>query len=241
MEQLNLRDRLIVALDYPDLPSAEHLVNSVSSQVGYFKVGFELYLAAGPKAIALAKQNDAKVFLDLKLHDIPNTVGKAVEQLINYGVNMMTVHISGGAAMIHAAREAAERRSAALGITRPLILGVTVLTSLNEEDLLQDGNSLGLDELVVRRALLAQANGADGVICSPREAALVKRFFGGTLYTVTPGIRMITVQDDQKRVTTPAAAMAGGSDYIVVGRAITAAEDPAAAVQAILQNMKEGL
>ena len=143
--------------------------------------------------------------------------------------------------MLEAAREAAERRASALGIRRPLLLGVTVLTSINETDLLTDGIQVGLEELVIRRALFAQTHGVDGVICSPKEAASIKKMSGGGLVTVTPGIRMTAEHGDQKRVTTPMEAMIGGSDYIVVGRPIYGAANPSQAFDDIIANMKEGL
>jgi len=236
-----VENRLIVPMDVESLEKAEILFSQIGHKVRFFKVGYELYYASGRKGIDLAKSNGAKIFLDLKLHDIPNTVGKAVEQLMNYGVDMLTLHISGGGPMLEAAREAAERRSAVLGIPRPILLGVTVLTSIGENDLQSDGIQIGLEELVIRRALFAQTHGVDGVICSPKEAASIKKMSGGGLITVTPGIRLTDEHGDQKRVTTPMEAMQGGSDYIVVGRPIYAAANPSQAFDQIITNMKEGL
>lgn len=234
-------NRLIVPMDVESLEKAEILFDMLGHKVRFFKVGYELYYTAGRKGIDLAKSKGASIFLDLKLHDIPNTVAKAVEQLVNYGVDMLTLHISGGAPMMEAAREAAERRAALLGIKRPTLLGVTVLTSISENDLQSDGIQIGLEELVIRRALFAQTRGMDGVICSPKEAASIKKMSGGGLITVTPGIRLVEDHGDQKRVTTPMEAMRGGSDYIVVGRPIYAAANPSQAFDEIIANMKEGL
>ena len=234
-------NRLIVPMDVESLEKAEILFDQLSQKVRFFKVGYELYYASGRKGIDLAKSKGAKIFLDLKLHDIPNTVAKAVEQLVNCGVDMLTLHISGGAPMMEAAREAAERRAGILGIKRPTLLGVTVLTSMTESDLQSDGIQIGLEELVIRRALFAQTHGIDGVICSPKEAASIKKMSGGGLITVTPGIRLSEDHGDQKRVTTPMEAMRGGSDYIVVGRPIYAAANPSQAFDDIIANMKEGL
>lgn len=241
MDRLSIENRLIVPMDVADFRQAEQLFEQVGRKARFFKVGYELFYGSGAKAVELAKSKGARVFLDLKLHDIPNTVAKAVEQLMNLGVDMLTLHISGGGPMLNAAREAAEKRSAQLGIARPLLLGVTVLTSIGEEDLRQDGIQLGLEELVIRRALFAQAHGIDGVICSPLEAASIKKMSGGGLVTVTPGIRLSDAHGDQKRVTTPADAMRNGSDFIVVGRPIYAAANPSLAFDEVIQNMKEGL
>lgn len=241
MDIIPVENRLIVPMDVPSLAKAEQLFDQIGHKVCFFKIGYELYYASGRQGIDLAKSKGAKLFLDLKLHDIPNTVSKAVEQLVNYGIDMLTLHISGGGPMLEAAREAAERRASALGIRRPLLLGVTVLTSINETDLQTDGIQVGLEELVIRRALFAQTHGVDGVICSPKEAASIKKMSGGGLITVTPGIRMTAEHGDQKRVTTPMEAMIGGSDYIVVGRPIYDAANPSQAFDDIIANMKEGL
>lgn len=241
MLKIPAEDRLIVPIDLKDYQKAEELMEKIGHKARFFKIGYEFFYGSGPKGLELAARNGAKIFLDLKLHDIPNTVGKAVEQLISLNVQMLTIHISGGAAMMEAAREAAERKAAELRIQRPLLLGVTVLTSMEQKDLSLDGCSIDLDELVIRRALLAQSHGLDGVICSPKEAALIKKMSGGGLITVTPGVRLSDDHGDQKRVSTPKEAMENGSDYLVVGRPIHGAADPSKAFDAIIENMKEGL
>lgn len=241
MQTLPAQDRLIVSLDLPNLRKAEELFEKIGNKPRFYKIGYEFFYGVGKRGLDLATRQGANIFLDLKLHDIPNTVSKAVEQLVSLNVKMLTLHISGGGAMMSAAREAAEKSSAQLGLERPLLLGVTVLTSMEQQDLILDGSSLDLDELVVRRALLAQSHGLDGVICSPKEAALIKKMSGGGLLTVTPGVRLSDDHGDQKRVMTPKEAMENGSDYLVVGRPIHGAADPAAAFDAIIENMKEGL
>lgn len=231
----SMKDRLIVALDTPTLAQAEHLVEQLAPHVGYFKVGSELFLAAGTQAIAMVKRAGAKVFLDLKIHDIPNTVAKAVEQAVGYRVDMLTIHAS-GEAMMRAASEAAARRAEALGQPKPLVLGVTVLTSMTDEDLRAEGYPQSVAELVGIRARLAGKAGLDGLVCSPRELTLVKT--ESKLLTVVPGIRPTERGDDQRRTSTPEIAIQAGADYLVVGRPITAAPDPSAAAVEILGQMK---
>ena len=241
MITLSPKDRLIVPLDVPHYEDAEQLYQLLSPEVHWFKVGYEMFYASGRSITDMLTRNNTQFFLDLKLHDIPNTVGKGMEQLVETGMSMVTVHTSGGKAMMMAAREAAEKRSTELGIPRPLLLGVTVLTSLSEEDLQADGFALSVAEIVRRRSVLAMESGLDGIVCSPAEASLVKEATGGKLFTVTPGIRPQAAGDDQQRVATPFAAIQSGSDYLVVGRPIYAAVDPLAAAQAVLKEIKEAL
>ena len=238
---IKINERLIVPLDLPNYEEAEAMVHLLSPTVTYFKVGMELYYAAGRNATNLVKHSKAKIFLDLKLHDIPNTVARALDQLTEIGVDMINVHISGGETMLKAAREAVETRAAHLGIDRPKLLGVTVLTSISDEDLQQDGYNETVLELVKRRTLLALECGLDGIVCSPKEAGLVKEVSAGKLFTVTPGIRLIEAGDDQKRVTTPEVAINGGSDYLVVGRPITQAADPLAAAREFQRIIEEAV
>ncbi|MGE5653397.1 MAG: orotidine-5'-phosphate decarboxylase [Bacillota bacterium] len=230
-------ERLIVALDTPTLNQARELIKQLAPHVGYFKVGSELFLAAGVQAIEMVKQAGAKVFLDLKFHDIPNTVAKAVEQAVNYGVDMLTIHTSGGVGMMSAASEAAAHRAVALGQSRPLVLGVTVLTSMTDEDLHKEGYAQNVSELVATRARLAEQAGIDGLVCSPQELKLVKE--KSKLLTVVPGIRPLDRGDDQKRTSTPADAIQAGADFLVVGRPITAAPKPWEAALEILAQMKD--
>lgn len=234
---------LCVALDTDSLERALELARRLGGRGAYFKVGLELFSAAGPAAVRELRALGAKVFLDLKLHDIPNTVGGAVRQATALGASLVTLHASGGAGMISAARDAAEDAAAARSVPRPRLLAVTVLTSLDAVAL---SETLGLQippgELAVRLAKLAKAAGADGIVCSAREVAGVKEACGKDFFAVTPGIRPEGADSgDQKRITTPADAIRAGSDLLVVGRPITEAPDPASAADAILKSIQEVL
>ncbi len=235
----NPSEFLCVALDRSDLGAALEIVHRVGGKAGYFKVGLELFTAAGPKAVEELHVLGPKVFLDLKLHDIPNTVARAVRAACQLGVDLLTLHASGGAGMIRAAREAAEKAAVEFDRARVRLLAVTVLTSLDKAALSQ---TFGLEtepvKLVERLAKFAKDCGADGVVCSALEAALVKKVCGKDFLVVTPGIRPAGSQtQDQKRVVTPADAIRAGSDLLVVGRPITAAPDPAAAADEILKSL----
>jgi len=234
---------LCVALDTDSLDKAHALLQTLEERAGYAKVGLELFSAIGPDAVRKLGALGPGIFLDLKLHDIPNTVAKAVRQAASLGVSLLTLHASGGPDMIRAARESAEESSSALSLPRPRLLAVTVLTSLDEQTLSKTlGTSESPENLVIRLAKLAQDAGADGIVCSAREAAAVKKACGDDFFTVTPGIRPSGAHSaDQKRVTTPKEAIAAGADLLVVGRPITAAPDPAAAADAILKEIEEAL
>ena len=229
---LEPRERLIVALDAPELAEAEALVDRLAGVVGMYKVGAQLFTAAGPAAVEMVKKRGGRVFLDLKFHDIPATVAGAVREAARLGVTLLTVHASGGTAMLRAAAEAA----AAAGPERPRILAVTVLTSLDRLALQRElGVPASVEEHVGRLAGLARAAGCDGVVASPREAGSLRAVLGRDLLIVTPGIRPAGGRaDDQARVATPAVARRAGADYLVVGRPITDAADPAAAAAAIV-------
>jgi orotidine-5'-phosphate decarboxylase len=231
------RERLIVALDTPDLAAAEALVERLAGVVSYFKVGSALFTAAGPPAVEMVRRRGARVFLDLKYHDIPTTVAGAVEAAARLGVALLTVHASGGAAMLRAAAEAAR----AAGPDRPRIAAVTVLTSLDRAALQGElGVPVAVEGHAVHLAALARGAGCDGVVASPREAARLRAILGRAILgpralIVTPGIRLAGgAADDQARTATPAIAVRAGADYLVVGRPITAAADPAAAAAAVL-------
>ncbi|MBY0336341.1 MAG: orotidine-5'-phosphate decarboxylase [Acetobacteraceae bacterium] len=223
------RERLIVALDAPTDAQALAWAGAVAGEAGLVKCGLELFCAAGPGIVPrLAAQ--APVFLDLKLHDIPNTVAGAVRSLAPLGAAMLTLHAPGGAAMIAAAREAAETAGAA----RPILLAVTVLTSLDAAALAAAGMGSDTRAQVLRLARLAMAAGADGLVCSPQEVAPIRDALGAAPMLVVPGIRPAgSAVGDQARVATPAQAVAEGADWIVVGRPITQAPDPAAAARAL--------
>ncbi|MFL1463287.1 orotidine-5'-phosphate decarboxylase [Roseococcus sp. DSY-14] len=225
--------RLIVALDVPGAARAAALAAQVAPHAALVKLGLELFCAEGPAAMAPVAAR-APVFLDLKLHDIPNTVAGAVRSLAPLGAAMLTVHAGGGPAMIAAAREAAE----AVGAARPLILAVTVLTSMDESALAATGVAGGAASQVLRLARMAMAAGADGLVCSPREVAPIRDALGEAPALVVPGIRPAgAALGDQSRVATPEEAVRDGADWIVVGRPVTGAADPAAAARAITESL----
>ncbi len=231
-------ERVLAALDVPDLASALALVETLQPHVGGFKVGLELCTAAGvPQVVSAVAAAGGAVFLDLKLHDIPNTVAGAVRSVCALGpaVRMLTLHTQGGAAMLRAAVEAA-----AAFPSRPLLLGVTVLTSMDQATLNDDlGVPARLEEHVVHLARLAQRCGLDGVVASPHEAAAIRRACGDELLIVTPGVRpAAAAANDQRRVLTPAEAVRAGANYLVIGRPITAAGDPAEAAAAIVAELE---
>jgi orotidine-5'-phosphate decarboxylase len=229
---LAARDRLIVALDTPGLRAAEALVERLTGVVAHFKVGSALFTAAGPAAVEMVRRRGGRVFLDLKYHDIPATVAGAVEAAARLGVGLLTVHASGGAAMLRAAAEAAR----AAGRDRPRIVAVTVLTSLDRAALQRElCVPVAVEGHAVHLAALAREAGCDGVVASPREAGRLRSLLGPGALIVTPGIRLAGgAADDQARTATPAMAVRAGADYLVVGRPITGAADPAAAAAAIL-------
>jgi orotidine-5'-phosphate decarboxylase len=226
------QEKLIVALDFPDAAQALALVDRLEGRCKWFKVGLELYISAGNSMINALKKRDFKVFLDLKLHDIPNTVGGAVRSARVLGADMLTVHTSGGPAMLSAAAEAAA------GLPEPpRLLAVTVLTSMDVAQLAATGIPRTPAEQALRLAKMAHAAGIQGLVCSPEEATQMRRELPDSVL-VTPGIRPAgTAIGDQKRIATPAAALKAGADYLVVGRPITQAENPAGAAEAILQEI----
>ena len=227
-----MTERLIVALDHPDLLSALAQVDQIGDAARRYKVGLELYLSAGRRAVDELVARGRRVFLDLKLHDIPETVERAARAATaGGGVDLLTVHASGGFRMLAAA-------VAGAGDTR--VLAVTVLTSLDESDLAADGNPLPVEDLVVRRALLAESAGCAGVVASPREVAAIRKKVRPDFLIVTPGVRAQNARggDDQKRVATAKEARRAGADAVVVGRPIRDAEDPRAAALALAAELE---
>lgn len=221
--------RVIVALDFPDAGRALAFASRLEPALCRVKVGSELYTAAGPALVESLVKSGYGVFLDLKYHDIPNTVGAACAAAARLGVWLMNVHALGGRAMMEAARDSLARVQA-----RPRLIAVTVLTSMGAPDMAQAGIAGSPQDAVLRLARLAQSCGLDGVVCSPQEAGMLRRECGKPFLLVTPGIRPASGdKGDQQRVATPAAAIAGGADYLVVGRPVTAAPDPLAALRAI--------
>jgi orotidine-5'-phosphate decarboxylase len=223
-------DRLIVALDHPTLERALAQVDALGAAVEIYKVGLELFITAGARAVEELRARGKRVFLDLKLHDIPETVKRAAQAAARLDVELLTAHASGGRAMLRAAVEGAGAG------TR--VLAVTVLTSLDLDDLRTDGiGAASTEEQVVRRAVLAQESGCAGVIASPLEAAAIRRSVAGGFSIVTPGVRLAAASDDQKRVETARAALAAGADAVVVGRPIRDAADPRAAAARFLDEL----
>ena len=226
--------RIIVALDFPDMMSAFALAARLDPARCAVKVGKELFTVAGAGLVRELVHRGFRVFLDLKFHDIPSTVAQACAAATRLGVWMLDVHAAGGAAMLAAARDAVATTAAAEGRARPLLLAVTVLTSLGAEDLAATGVTGSAEAQVLRLARLAQASGLDGVVCSAQEAAMLRAACGRGFRLITPGIRPAgTAAHDQARVMTPEAAVAAGADYLVIGRAITAAPDPLRALNDI--------
>ena len=227
------RRRLIVALDFPQAEAALQLVASLQPGSCRLKVGKELFVAAGPDLVRQLLDRGFEVFLDLKFHDIPSTVAGACRAAAALGAWMLTVHVCGGRAMLEAAREAVAASS-----SPPLLVGVTVLTSLDRESLAELGLGGEPTTWVQRWSALAVETGLDGIVCSPNEVAMVRAWHGSRLLRITPGIRpQGTADGDQKRIATPGEALAAGADYLVVGRPVIRAADPAGVIRAILSEM----
>lgn len=235
---IQAKEKLIIALDVPDRQSVRQYVTMLAPYTGLFKVGMELYYSQGPAIIEEIKKLGGRIFLDLKLHDIPRTVGRAVGVLAGLGVDMLNVHAAGGLAMLQAAAAAAQQTSRA-----PLLIAVTALTSLDERAWRQElGFNCSIKEKVRDWAGLARQAGLQGVVASPREIELVKAHCGPDFLVVTPGIRPAgSTPGDQKRTLTPGEAVAAGADYLVVGRPVLQAPDPVAAVRQILEEMQQAV
>jgi orotidine-5'-phosphate decarboxylase len=233
-KSLDPKDRLAVALDFPNELEAMKLVDRLGQTCQWYKVGMELYYAAGNSIVQHLRNRGFNVFLDLKLHDIPNTVAGAVRSATQAGASLLTIHAAGGAAMMSAAAEAASAPGS------PRLLAVTVLTSMDANELTRIGITASPAEQVLRLARLAQASGIDGMVCSAEEVAALRRETGPHTLLVIPGIRPAgSAIEDQKRIATPAQAITHGASMLVVGRPITRAPDPAEAAQAILQEIEQ--
>ena len=239
--QLTAKERLVLALDVDDFKKADELVDKLSNYVGVFKIGSQLFTAEGAKVVNMVNERGGKVFLDLKFHDIPNTVARAAEVATKLGVYIFNVHTSGGYEMMRAAAEASEKISLALGVRKPLILGVTLLTSINQEILEKEiGIKKKLEEQVVHLAKLAKAAGLDGVVASSWEIREIRKACGEDFIILTPGIRPAgKSSDDQKRIMTPREAKKLGADFLVIGRPIRNASNPVEAAKEILREMEE--
>jgi len=236
-----MRERLIVALDVNDLGEVRSWVRRLAPEIGMFKVGKQLFTHAGPQAVRLVQELGGEVFLDLKFHDIPNTVAKAAVEATRLGVRMFNVHASGSLDMMRTTVKEVRRVCLQEKRRKPIMLAVTVLTSLNQDDLKRVGVDGKMTDQVVRLALLTQEAGMDGVVASPHEVADIRSACGPRFVIVTPGIRpRESGKDDQQRVMTPQDAVQVGVDYIVVGRPILEAKDPVAVARSIVSEMERG-
>ena len=232
-------ERLIAALDVKSLDEMKRIVAHLGDTVQFYKVGMELFYAAGAGALHFLRVKDKKVFLDLKMHDIPNTVAHGVKSLTELGVSMITLHGQGGLPMMRAAVDMATQAAKEFDVERPKWLAITVLTSFDEESWAATGGQLPISHEVVRLAKLAKEAGMDGVVASPLESALIRAACGPDFLIVTPGIRpSFAAQDDQKRIATPAMALQDGSTHLVIGRPIMKATDPRVAAEMITREME---
>jgi orotidine-5'-phosphate decarboxylase len=230
-----LHDRIIVPLDVPNINAAIALIDRLPD-VTFWKVGLELFVATGAEIIQILKQRHKRVFLDLKFHDIPNTVAGACRSAASYGVDLLTVHATAGKPALTAAMTAVAEGAATAGVAPPKVIAITLLTSLNSRELAFDLHiPLELPEYALKMALLAQNSGLNGVVCSPHEVADLRRSCGDDFIFVCPGVRPTwAATGDQQRTLTPRAAIEAGADYLVVGRPITADPDPQAAWERVI-------
>lgn len=225
-------ERLIVALDFHTFDDVKKLVNDLGDAVNFYKVGMELFYSVGAGVVEWLKAQDKKVFLDLKLHDIPNTVAGGLCSLMNLGADILNIHASGGLTMMKTAAEALHKEANLRGIERPKLIAVTILTSIKQDDWF---GALQISEQVVQFAKLAQEAGLDGVVASPQEAKLIREACGENFLIVTPGIRPLGADlNDQSRISTPRAALQNGATHLVIGRPIRAAKIPRRAAEKIL-------
>lgn len=232
-------DRLIVALDFHSMPDVRDLVGKLGSLACHYKVGMELFYSVGPEVVRWLKGEGKHIFLDLKLHDIPNTVAGGLCSLMDLGADIMNVHAEGGFTMMQTAVDRLHENAVRRGVPCPKLIAVTVLTSMNAEEWDNLGQTIQIKSAVVRLARLAQKAGMDGVVASPMEASLIRESCGDDFLIVTPGVRPRGANiDDQSRIATPAQAIEAGASHIVVGRPIIQAPDPLAAAQAIIEEIE---
>lgn len=235
-----MNNPIICAIDTTDIEAADALIKNVNNHIGAIKLGLEFFTANGASGVGKLAYHNIPVFLDLKFHDIPNTVAKAIKATAGINTFMMTVHTSGGRAMLQAAIDASMEVAAITGKDRPLIVGVTVLTSLDQADITMLGINDNLNDQVARLADLAQSCRLDGVVCSPYEIRALRKQCGSDFTLVVPGIRpKDSKQGDQKRIMSPAQAVKKGADYLVIGRPITEAQDPGKAARDIFSSLEQ--
>jgi orotidine-5'-phosphate decarboxylase len=234
LTQITAKERLIVALDVPNAAAAQRIVHNIGDAASFYKVGLQLFAAEGPKLVCDLRESGKKIFLDLKFHDIPNTVASAVKSVIELGCSMLTVHASGGRKMLQAAVEASA------SAPRPLtLLAVTILTSMADDDLAEVGMPVGAWDHAIALGKLAIHSGFNGLVASPQEVQELRSILGPNISIVTPGIRPAgSHAGDQARVATPQDAIRRGADYLVVGRPITESLDPASAAKSIVQEIE---
>lgn len=232
-------ERLIAALDFHTMKDVKMLVNTLGDSVSYYKVGMELFYSVGSDVVTWLRDEGKDVFLDLKLHDIPNTVAGGLCSLMGLGASMLNVHAGGGYTMMKTAAERLHAEAEKKGVLCPKLIAITVLTSISPEDWAGLGHTIPIKEAAVHYAKLAKLAGLDGVVASPQEAALIREACGPDFLIVTPGVRPSGASfDDQSRIATPAEALAAGASHLVVGRPIRTAKDPKAAVEAICKEME---
>jgi len=230
---------IFAALDTPDVDQAKALAETLAGHVGGIKLGLEFFAANGPDGVRAVTRPGLPIFLDLKFHDIPNTVAGAVRAVVPLAPAILNVHASGGPAMMRAARDAAHETATSLGVAPPRVIAVTVLTSLGDDDLAGVGQAGPARSQAVRLARLTRDCGLDGVVCAPTDVSAIREACGPGILLVTPGVRPDwAAKGDQKRIATPAATLAAGADYLVIGRPITASDDPAAAATRILDELR---
>ena len=229
----NFKEKIIVAIDTIDTNAALRLTKTIPD-AGALKLGLEYFCFNGPEGVKLISETGARIFLDLKFHDIPNTVAGAIKAILHLQPYMLTVHLSGGYDMLAKANEIVSEYCLKNAIKKPIILGVSVLTSLDDNDFLSLGINGKVEDQVVRLAKLAEASGLDGLVSSAKELKIIRKELGSSLILVTPGIRLMDGQvNDQKRIVTPSQAINDGANYLVIGRPITASKDPGAALDHI--------
>lgn len=236
LDEQKLAEKIIVALDVDNEEDAYMLVSQLSSTITFYKIGLKLFVSCGPRIITGLKKFGVRVFLDLKFHDIPNTVASAARVAVSYGVDMFNIHLSGGREMILRTVEAAEKKSVQMGIPCPQIVGVTVLTSFNQKNLQEEaGVQRSLIDHVLHLAQMARECGLNGIVASPREAQVVRKEIGDDFIIVTPGVRPLwAASGDQQRIMTPRRALQEGASYLVIGRPIIEHPSPREAAEKIV-------